>query len=86
MSDDDLDALLAPGPRPSGKECATGWALQRLDPTTAEKFRTAMAYNVNPDDLAAAFASRGYPWATPMSIRRHAQGGCRICADRQAAA
>lgn len=86
MSDDDLDALIAPGPRPSGKECATGWSLQRLDPATAEKFRTAIAYNVDKHDLHAAFVKRGLPWATPESIARHAKGQCRTCADRQAAA
>lgn len=83
-TDDDLDALLAVGPRPGAKECATGWALQRLDPDTAAKFRQLMDNNVPGRDIAAAFERRGFPWATPQSVTRHAAGSCRNCPDRAA--
>ncbi len=81
---DDLDALLAAGPRPGAKECATGWALQRLDASEAEKFRQLMAYNVPARDIAAAFARRGLGLVGISSISKHAGGGCRNCPDRAA--
>ncbi len=87
MTDDDLDALLAAGPRPrkpAGNECATGWALRELPDTTAEKFRQAMAYNVDPNELAEAFKARGLD-VSRLSIERHARGGCNRCADKAAA-
>ena len=87
MSDDDLDLLLAAGPRPrkpAGNECHTGWALHQLDAATADKFRQAMAYNVDPIDLAAAFKARGLV-VSHLSIDRHTRGGCNRCADKGAA-
>ncbi len=82
-TDDDLDALLAIGPRPGAKECATGWALRRLDPATADKFRQLMANNVPARDIAAAFDRRGLGWASDQSVTRHIAGDCRNCPDRR---
>jgi hypothetical protein len=87
MPDDDLDLLLAAGPRPktpAGNECATGWALRELPDATADKFRQAMSYNVDPVELAAAFKARGLA-VSHLSISRHTRGGCNRCADKAAA-
>ncbi len=81
-TDDDLDALLAIGPRPGAKECATGWALQRLDAATADKFRQLFLNNVRHKDIADAFERRGYPQATAQSVGRHIAGDCRNCPDK----
>lgn len=85
MTHDDLDELLAAGPRPkrpAGNECATGFALRQLDEATAEKFRKAFAYNVDPDALDAAFKARGIDYTSPLSVARHARGGCNRCAEK----
>ena len=84
MTDDDLDAMLAAGPRPrrpAGNECATGWALKQLDPGTADKVRTAIDYGVPGEDIADALRRRGLD-VTRMSVDRHARGGCTRCADK----
>ncbi len=81
-TDDDLDALLAEGPRPGAKECATGWALQQLPPETAAKFRALMANNIRGAEIEAAFRRRGITCVGVTSITKHAGGGCRNCADK----
>ena len=88
-ADDDLDALLSLPERPNGRECATGWALQRIDADAAEKMRTIMARSIGKPEaraLVAAFTRRGIDDIGELSILRHASGRCRNCADRSAAA
>ncbi len=82
---DDLDLLLAAPARPGGKECATGWCIQRLDPAEADKVRAILARGITREQaraLVAAFTRRDLPWASMESVIRHANGGCRICAER----
>ncbi len=83
IDDSDLALLLARGPQPGARECATGWALRQLHPDTAEKFRLLFANRAPHKDLAAAFAARGFSQATAQSIGRHMAGDCRNCPDRE---
>lgn len=83
----DLDSLLAAPARPGGKECSTGWAIQQMTPEDAAKVRAILARGINREQaraLAAAFASRDLAVASPESIVRHANGICRVCAERAA--
>jgi len=83
----DLDDLLATPTRPSGKECATGWAVQRMTPEDAAKVRAILARPINRETarrLADAFAARDLGPISAESIVRHANGGCRNCAERAA--
>jgi len=83
----DLDDLLTAPPRPGGKECATGWAIQHMTDDDADKVRAIIARGVNREkarELAAAFARRDLGWAGAESIIRHAKGLCRNCAERAA--
>ena len=83
----DLDDLLATPSRPGGKECATGWAIQRMTPGDAAKVRAILARKVSRETarrLADAFAARDLGPISAESIVRHANGGCRNCAERAA--
>ena len=83
----DLDDLLTAPPRPGGKECATGWAIQHMTDDDADKVRAILARKVSRETaraLADAFARRGLGPISAESIVRHANGGCRNCAERAA--
>lgn len=83
----DLDALLATRPRPGGKECSTGWAIAQMTDEDAAKVRAILARGVNRETarrLADAFAARDLGPISAESIVRHANGGCRNCAERAA--
>ena len=82
---DDLDTILATPERPGGKECATGWSIQRMTPADAAKTRAIIERGVNRETarrLVAAFTRRDLPWPTVESIVRHAKGECRNCPER----
>lgn len=84
-TDADLDDLLATPQRPGARECATGWALVRLPPETAAKFRLLFGRtDIAQTTLARKFAERGFPYTTTGSIRRHVAGECRACPDAAA--
>ena len=83
----DLDDLLAIPTRPSGKECATGWAIRQMADTDAAKVRAILDRPINREvarRLADAFAARDLGPISAESIVRHATGGCRNCAERAA--
>lgn len=83
----DLDALLATPTRPGGKECSTGWAIAQMTDEDAAKVRAILARGVNRETarrLADAFAARDLGPISAESIVRHANGGCRNCAERAA--
>ncbi len=83
----DLDALLAAPTRPGGKECTTGWAIGQMTPEDAAKTRAILARKVSRETarrLADAFAARDLGRISAESIVRHANGGCRNCAERAA--
>jgi len=83
----DLDALLATPTRPGGKECSTGWAIAQMTDEDAAKVRAILARGVNRETarrLSDAFAARDLGPISAESIVRHANGGCRNCAERAA--
>lgn len=77
MSHDDLDALLATPERPSSQDCHVCWALDRLEPTDAEKMRAVLArLDIPASKIREAFKRRleFVPGESP--IKRHRNGGC----------
>jgi hypothetical protein len=74
---DDLDELLASPARPGPNVCHVCWALDQLDPVTADKMRQVLdRHDITSTRVRVAFRTRLDFVPGESAITRHRREGC----------